>query len=132
MKILPKGLVLDGIPTHSYPQPQPTAGQEIDVSRLPRHQCGLALGKDQDPGHKSDSFGDTGQVAEHHEWVVKRIVLVIGAHQRGRPIGMNGPEYVLIGEKMVEAQVFHCSAESPDRSGISPRLVLREGDTNLH
>jgi hypothetical protein len=36
-------------PADSDTEAQPTAGQEINIGRLPRHECCLALGEDQDP-----------------------------------------------------------------------------------
>jgi hypothetical protein len=45
---------------------------------------------------------------------------------------MNSPEYMLIGEKMIEAKVLDRPAKSPDSDGISSRLGLRVRDANLH
>ena len=49
-EVLPEGLVLDVVPADPHTEAQPTAGQEIDIGRLPCHERGLALRKDQDPG----------------------------------------------------------------------------------
>ena len=36
-------------PADSDTEAQPTAGQEINIGRLPRHECCLALEEDQEP-----------------------------------------------------------------------------------
>ena len=78
-EVLPEGLVLDVVPADPHTEAQPTAGQEIDIGRLPCHERRLALRKDQDPGGETDSLGDAGQIGEHHERVVERVVLGVGA-----------------------------------------------------
>ena len=78
-EVLPEGLVLDVVPADPHTEAQPTAGQEINIGRLPCHEHCLALRKDQDPGGETDSFGDAGQIGEHHERVVERVVLGVGA-----------------------------------------------------
>jgi hypothetical protein len=42
------------VPADSHAQAQPAAGQKINIGRLPRHERGLALREDQDPGGETD------------------------------------------------------------------------------
>jgi hypothetical protein len=132
VEILAQGLVLDVVPTHPHPQPKPASGQEIDISRLPSHQGRLALGKDQDPGGEPDSLGDAGQVGEHYERIVERVVLGVGAYQLRGPVGMDGAEGVLVGEEMLEAQLFHGQPESPHGDRITPEFDLGIDNADFH
>jgi len=55
---------------------QSTAGEKIKIGGLPCDEHRRALREDQDPGGELESFGDGGQIGEHHERVVERVVLV--------------------------------------------------------
>jgi hypothetical protein len=92
----------------------------------------LALREDQDSGGEAEAFGDAGQVGEHHERVVERVVLGVGARQLRRSVGVNGTEHVVVGEEVVKAPVLDRSADSPDRGRISSKLNLRVDDADLH
>ena len=120
------------VPTDPNAEAQPTAGQEINIGCLACDERGLALRKHQDPGREPDALGDPGQIAEHHERIVERVVLVVRARQLTRPIGVNGPEHVVVSEEVVKADVFNRSPEPSDRGGVASKLVLRVRDTNLH
>ena len=72
------------------------------------------------------------KIGEHHERVVERVALGVGAGQRGRPTGMNGTEHVVVGEKVVKAQVLDRSPDSPDSARISAKLGLRVDGADLH
>jgi hypothetical protein len=98
---------------------------------LPCHERCLALRKDQDPGGETDSLGDAGQISEHHERVVERVVLC-GARERRRSIGVNGPGHVIVGEEVVKAQVLDRSPNPSNSPRISSKLVQRGDDTDLH
>ena len=119
-EVLSEGLVLDVAPADADTEAQPAAGQEIDIGGLPCHERGLALREDQDPGRELDSFGDAGQVGEHHERVVERVVLGVRAGQRRCAIGVHGAEHVVVGEEVVKAEVLDRSS----RSAV-PRRGLR-------
>ncbi len=119
-EVLPEGLVLDVVPADPHAEAKSTAGQEIDIGRLPCHERGLALRQDQDPGGETDPLGDASEVGEHHERIVKRVVLGVAAGQRRRSIGVNGTEHVVVGEEVVEAEIFHRCADSANSVG-SPR-----------
>ena len=77
-EVLPEGLVLDVVPADTHAEAEPATGQEVNIGRLPGHERGLALRKDQDPGGEADPLGDAGQIGEHHERVVERVVLGVG------------------------------------------------------
>ena len=94
------------------PSAEPAAGQEIDIGCLPCHQRGLALREDQDPGGEPDPFGDAGQIGEHDERVVERVVLGVRAGQRRCAIGVHSAEHVVIGEEVVKAEVLDRSSRS--------------------
>ena len=123
-EVLTEGLVLDVVPADADAEAQPAAGQEIDVGRLPGHERGLALRQDQDPGGEPDPLGDAGQMGEHHERVVERVVLGVRAGQRRRPIGVHGTEHVVVGEEVVEAEVLDRSARSAAPRSGSPRSSI--------
>src|SRR5688500_18210775 len=131
-EVLTERLVLDVIPADSHAEAQPAAGQEINVGCLPGHERGLALRKNQDPSREMDSLGDAGQMREHHERVVKWIVLGVGTRQCRRAIGMNGTEHVVVREEVVKAEVFDRSPDPPNRVRISSNLGLWVDDTDLH
>ena len=120
------------VPADPHAEAQPTAGQEIDIGRLPCHERRLALREDHDPGGELDPLGDAGQIGEHHERIVERVVLGIRPGQRPRSIGVNGTEHVVIGEKVVEAQVLDRSPDSPNSGRISSKLGLRIDNADLH
>ena len=76
--------------------------------------------------------GDTRQVGEHHERVVERIEFGVGTEQRRRPIGMDGTEYMLVGQEVIKAQVFDGSGKLANCGGIAVKLDLGVRDTNIH
>ena len=119
-------------PTDSHTQAQPTAGQQINIGRLPRHERCLALRKDQNPGGEPDALGHAGQKGEHHERVVERVLLGVGARQPRYPIGVHGTEHMVIGEQVVKAQVLDRGADPPDSPRISSKLGLRVDHADLH
>ena len=73
-----------------------------------------------------------GQIGEHHERVVEGVVLGVGARQLGRPVGVNGPEHVVIGEEVVKAQVLDRSPDPPNGGRVPSKLVLWVDDSDLH
>ena len=131
-EVLPERLVLNVVPADPHTEPQPTAGQKIDIGRLPSDERCLALRKDQDPSGEPDSLGDAGEIGEHHERVVEGVVLGVRTRQWRRSIGVNGAEHVVVGEEVVKAQVLDRSPNPPNRGRIASKLVLRVDDTDLH
>jgi hypothetical protein len=119
------------VPADSRAQPQPAPRQQVNVGRLPRHERCLALREDQDPGGETDPLGDAGEVGEHHERVMERVVLGLGAGEQGRPAGVNSSEHVVIGEEMIKAQVLGSSPDPPDSARVPAELGLRVDDTDL-
>ena len=69
------------VPADTDTEAQPPPGQQIDIGRLPGHECRLALRQDQDAGGEPDSFSDAGEIGEHHERIVERVVLGVRAGQ---------------------------------------------------
>ena len=98
MKILAECPILDMVPANSDTEPQPAAGEKVDVGRLPRHKCRLALWKNQDPSDEPDALGHRSQIREHHEWVVERVALCIRTDQWRCSVSVHGPEHVLVGQ----------------------------------
>jgi pimeloyl-ACP methyl ester carboxylesterase len=130
--VLSERLVLDGVPADADAQSQPAAGQEGYIGCLPCHECRLPLGKDQDAGDKTDSLGETRQIAEHHKRVMERVVLGVRTGELRRPIGVHGTEHVVIGEAVVEAHVLDRSPNASNRARISSKLVLGVHGADLH
>ena len=131
-KVLPERLVLDVVPADPDSEAKPAAGQEVNIGSLACHERSLALREDQDAGGEADPLGDGGQVGEHYERVVERVVLGVRARQRTGSIGMNGTEHVVVGEEVVKTEVLDRSPNSPNRGRISPKFVLRVHDAYLH
>jgi len=71
-------------------------------------------------------------MGEHDEWVVEGVVLGVGARQRRCSIGVNCTEYVVVGEEVVEAQVFDGFPDPPNSSWIAAKLGLRVNDADIH
>ena len=132
MEVLPEGLVLDVVPAHPHTEAQTTAGQEINISRLTCDERRLALRKDQDPGSETDSLGDAGQIREHHERVVKRVVLGVGAGEIACSIGVDSAEHMVIGQEVVKAEVLHGSPNSSNRDRVSSKFGLWVDNADLH
>lgn len=111
---------------------QPAAGQERDIGCLPRHECRLPLGKDEDSGHEAEPRGDAGQIAEHHKRVVKWVVLGVRTGELGRPIRMDGTEHVIVREKVVKAHALDRCTYPANGRGIASELDLRIDSADLH
>ncbi len=45
---------------------------------------------------------------------------------------MDGTEYMLVREKVIEAQVFGCTSKTPNGVGIATKLDLWVCNANLH
>jgi hypothetical protein len=71
-------------------------------------------------------------MGEHHERVVERVVLGVGARERRRSIGVNGTEYVVVGEEVVKAQVLDRSTNPTNSGRISSKLNLGIDGADLH
>jgi len=131
-EVLSEGLVLDGAPADADAEAQPASGKEIDIGGLSCHEYGLALREDQDPRRELDSFGDGGQVGEHHERVVERVVLGVGAGDRRYAIGVHGAEDVVVGEEVIKAELLDRSSDPPYRVGVPAEFGLRVDGADLH
>ena len=71
VKSLPERLVLDRVPAEPDAEPEPAAGEQVDLGGLLGHERGLALRQDDDAGDQLERR-HRGQVAEHHERLVER------------------------------------------------------------
>ena len=132
MEVLPESLVLDVVPPDADTDPQATPRQEVDIRSLSRDERGLTLRKHEDPGGEPDSLSDSGQIGEHHEGIVKRILLGVGAREWRRPIGVNRSEYMVIGEEMIKPQILDRLPKPPNRGGVPSKLDLGVHDAKLH
>ena len=47
-------------------------------------------------------------------------------------MGVNGTEHVVVGDKVIKAQILDRSPEPPNSGRISSKLVLRVDDPDLH
>ena len=120
------------VPTHPHAEAQPTTRQQIHIGRLPRYQRCLTLRKYKDPGGEFEALSDSGQIAEHHEGIVERVMLVVAAGKRRRSVSMLGAEHVIVGNEVIEAHLFHRHAERPDSGWVAPQFVLRVHSAELH
>ena len=73
-----------------------------------------------------------GQVAEHHERVVERVVLRVRAGERRRPVSVHRTEHVVVGQEVVEAKVFDRFPDPANRFRVAAKLDLGIHDTYLH
>jgi len=131
-EVVTKRLVLDVVPADAHPKAQPAAGKQVDIGRLPCHERGLPLWKHQDRRAEMDPLGYAGQIREHHERIVERVVLRVWARQWGRSTGVDSTQHVVVGEKVVIAQVLDGSPDPRNGRRISPKLVLRVDNPDLH
>jgi hypothetical protein len=106
MEFLAEGLVLDVVPADAYTQAQSTTGQKVNIGRLPRDERRLTLGKDKDTRGKTNSQRNGSQIRKHHERVMERVVLGVGAGELRSSTGVDGAEHMVVGEEVVEAQVL--------------------------
>ena len=63
---------------------------------------------------------------------MKRMTLVVRARQLRRSISVNGTQHVVVGEKMVEPQIFDRSPKSANSARVTSKLGLRVDDPDLH
>jgi hypothetical protein len=106
-EVLPKGLVLDVVPADADAQAQSTTGQKINIGRLPRNERRLTLGKDKDTRRETDSLSNGSQIPEHHERVMERVALGVGARELRRSTGVDGAEHMVVSEEVGKAQVLN-------------------------
>ena len=131
-EVLAQRLVLDVVPPDAHTEAQPAAGQEIDIGRLPRHERPSAAAAGPGFRWRMDPLRDGGQIGEQHQRVVERVALGIAAGQPRRSTGVDSAEQVVIGEKVVKAQVLDRSPDPPYRVWVPAELGLRVDDADLH
>lgn len=123
-KVLSQCFVLDLVPTDANAQSKPTTRREIDIGGLTCHERSLALRQDQDPRREPDALGDAGQISEHHERIVERILLGAGAWQRRCSVGVDGTQYMVVGKKVIETQILDCPPNPSNSDWIASKLDL--------
>ena len=121
VEVLAQRLVLERIPAHSEPEPQPATGEHVDLRSLLGGERGLPLRQDDDAGDELDRPRARGNEPEQHERLVKRLrgVVVLADH-------------VVERDDVLEALVLGRRRELPDRARIVADLVLGEDDADLH
>jgi hypothetical protein len=120
------------VPADPHTESQATAGQKINIGCLPSDERCLALREDENPGGELDSLSDPGQIGEHHEGIVERVLLGIRAGQLTCSIGVDRAEHMVVRQKMVKAQFLNRSPDPPNSSRISSKLSLGAHNANLH
>src|ERR1035437_4135270 len=120
-ELLTEGLVLDVVPADPNPEARWAGGEKLKIGCLPCHERCLALREDQNPGGELDSFGDGGQIGEHHERVVERVVLGIRPGEGGGSMGGTGPGRVVVGEKVAKPGPPPREPEPPHRTRIASK-----------
>ena len=131
-KVLTQGFVLDLAPADANAQSKPTSGQQVDIGGLARHECRLALRQDQDPGRKPDALGDASQISEHHERIMKRILLRVRPRERRRSVGVDGTQHMVVGKEVIETQILDCPPNPSNCDWIASKLDLGVHDADLH
>jgi hypothetical protein len=63
---------------------------------------------------------------------VERVSLGVWARQSRRPVGVNGTQHVVVGKKVVKAQVFNSSADPAHRTGVASKFGLWVNNAYLH
>lgn len=128
VEVLTEGVVLDPVPAHPDADTEPVARQDRDVGGLPGEQRGLALREDEDAGRELESLGTAGEVREQDERIVEGIVFVVRARQRRLSIGVLGAEHMVVGDEVIEAEIFGRSPDAPDGVGVTAQLDLGVDD----
>ena len=131
-KVLSQGFVLDLAPADANAQSKPTSRQQVDISGLACHERRLTLRQDQDSRGEPDALGDASQISEHHERVVKRILLRVRAWQPRRSVGVDRTQDVVVGKEVIETQILDCPPNPSNCDWIASKLDLGVHDADVH
>jgi hypothetical protein len=114
-----------------HPEPQPPAGHEVDVGRLPGDEHGLALREDQDPRHELDLAGRRGEEREGRERVVERVALGVGTPDLGERTVTRADD-VVVDHQVPVAELLRRDGEPAQGERVAPELDLRADDADPH
>ena len=121
-EVLSEGLVLDVVPADS--RHRGAADRRTEDQHRPPAVRRAPSGAAEGPGSRWRNrirSVNPGQIGEHHERIVERVVLGVGPSQRRRSIGVNGTEHMVVGQEVVKAQVLDRSPKSAEQRSGSPR-----------
>ena len=131
-EVLVQRFVLDVVPAEPDTQAQPAAREEVELGSLLRDERRLPLRKDQDSGPEPDPRRDPGDVAQHHEWLVERIVLGVRAPELRIASLVLRAEDVVVDQHVRVAEILGRLREVAHGHRIAVEPCLRERDSNLH
>ena len=132
MEVLSQGLVLHMVPAHADAQAQAAPAQHVYLGSLFRHQDGLALGQNQDPGCQADLLGDGGHVAHQGEWLMDQALVAV-VTKRGMVVKTGVCSQDVVRDKYVGVvQILGGLSEIANRRRVGLDLRLRENDSDLH
>ena len=124
--------VFDLVPTDADAHAEASAGEQIDLGRLFRHQRRLPLGQDQDAGHESDRLGESRHPREEREGLVEHVLVIVGsAAFPAGPLWI-GAQHVVISQNMMVAHAFSRLREVAQHKRIGADLRLGEYNSVLH
>ena len=127
-----KRCVFDLVPADADAHAEASAGEQIDLGRLFRHQRRLPLRQDQDAGHEADGLGEGGHPREERKGLVEHIFVVVGsARLPAGPIRI-GAQHVVVSQNMMVAHSLGRLRKVTQHSRIGADLGLWEYNSELH
>ncbi len=93
--------------------------QKIKISRLPGNEHGLTLRQNKNAGYELDTLRHSREIRKHDEGVVKWVLVGVGARKLRLTV-MGCTEHMVVGQKMIIAQLFGGQADSMHGLGITP------------
>jgi len=128
---LPERLVLDFVPANTNAEPQPAAGQPVDLRSLFGDKRRLALGQDEHASHQLQARGDRRKIAEQHEDLMELVFGAVGTTPAW-PMRQPGAKHMIVCEHVREPRTFDGLCIRANCRRIWSDLCLWKHNTDLH
>src|SRR5919204_3464531 len=125
-------LELDVVPADAHAEAEPAAAEVIELRRLLRHERGRPKRQHEDRRGEPETLRDRGEVAEHDEDLVPRIVDVVHAAPPRRPVRPLGAEDVLVCGDVRVTEIVDGLPPRAKCPGIGADLYLWKQRTDAH
>ncbi len=105
-------------------QPTPTPSRKRSPERRASSAACLATravwrwGRTSTPGHELDGGRDAREVAEQHEYLVERVLLVVAARERPGAVRVLTAEHMVVRQDVREAELLGRCRKLADRLGM--------------
>ena len=73
-----------------------------------------------------------GEVGEHHQRIVERVALRVRTEQWRLPVFVHGAEHVVVGDEVVEAELFDAEGDRAHGVGATAEFDLWVYNSELH